>query len=1053
MKLVPIGALSGHFLPLLWLLTLLAGHSRGDTVTAVSLADPAITEVRWGNGDSFVADVSGDGRYVVMVSSASNLTLDEPSQGVLDVYLRDRTHGTVVLVSRSREGNRGGNDHSTGARITPDGGHIVYQSRATDLVEDDMNGADDIFLWDAASGTTRLVSVTAGGDHQSGNGGSSAPVLTPDGRHIAFVSAASDLVLADTNGIPDIFVRDMQDGVTRLASAGATRVDHVLTGSASPVITRDGRYVVFESLAGDLVPGVQLTVGQVYLRDMVEERTVWVSQHATNLLGVAAARCYNAVVSEDGRFVAFKSGPLGPGWPPPTTLFRHDVLANLTEWIAHDGVGNDISIEDDSGPAMTPDGRIIAFTRRPLESVSSDVYIWDSATGEIELVSVNRQGTGGGDVSSDTPRISADGRHVTFLSSATNLVDLPVDGASLWYLRDRELEVTTLLSANPDGTVSGGQDVVTPVISADASFAAFDVIDDRLLDGDRNRVADVFGREIGDPDLSLLSAAIAGWKSVTGSGRSWSARRSMSADGRFVVFVSEAEDLVPNDSNGSSDVFMRDLESGNTILISVNATGTMSGNQASADPSISRDGRKVAFASYANDLVANDGNDREDVFVRDWVAGATVLASVGTSGQGTTPRVRTQPVLSPDGRYVVFKSRSTELVEEPLLYTVNLYARDLETGTTQLITKDLPGTALSIPLFSEAVFPAHATVVLFDASTTQYRFIYRVDLIAGTRERIDVLRPGVLFERWFAHSFDASSSADGRRVAFVSSNSDLVEGDVNLKQDVFMRDLNIGETQLVSMTADGVGGNGDALEAVISDDGYWVAFTSCAGDLASDDANRGDVPGTGDRDVFLHRLGTGLTRLISRSCRHGGSANGPSDSPAISADGRYVTYRSMASDLVPNDFNSSPDVFVYDRQTDLTTLITVSAMGPVAADERSHQPALSADGRVLLFNSWASDLIDGDYNETSDVFWAWTDQTGRLSSLIADIEAIHDHGVRIFWSASPGQHYGVRYIDALTASEWIDLPGPVLIEGGRGMMEDLEPAATGHRYYRVILKE
>jgi Tol biopolymer transport system component len=1049
MKAVLMPACSIRFLCLLVLLPAIASPVQG-AVGAVSLADPTLTEIPWVNGDSLVADVSGDGRYTVMLSSASNLTQDRSEAGVVNVYLRDRVNGSVVLVSRSRETDGGGNGHSTGARITPDGGHIIFQSWASDLVGNDANECEDIFLWDAASQTTRLVSVALDGKG-TGNGGSSAPVLTPDGRHIAFVSEASDLLVGDENGIPDIFVRDMQEGVTRLASAGATRVDHALTGSESPVITADGRYVAFESLAADLVPGVQLTAGQVYLRDLVGDQTVWVSQHATNLLGVGAVRCYNAVVSEDGRFVAFKSGPSGSGSPLPA-LFRYDVAANHTEVIATDAVGNDIATGDDSGPVMTPDGRFIAFTRRPQGNSISDVYVWDSAAGELEMVSVNREGAGGGDGNSDTPWISADGRYVTFLSLATNLVDLPVDGASLLYSRDRELGVTTLLSVDSTGAVAGSRDVVTPVISADASLAVFDVIDDRLMAGDRNDVSDVFGRESGDAGLSLLSEAFPGLESVTGAGRSWLASRSLSADGRFVVFVSEADDLVPNDDNGVADVFVRDLETGATVLLSVNLEGTGSGNGASATPSISADGRKVAFASYANDLVSNAGNNHEDVYVRDWTTGTTVLASVSTNGTGTIPRVQTLPVLSPDGRYVAFRSRSTELVEEPLVYTINLYVRDLETETTRLITKNLPGTALSIPLFSGAVFPAQEDSMIFEAQASWYGFIYRADLTGGALERIDAPRSGVVGDPGGSYSSGATVSGDGLRVTFVSSSPVLVDGDTNGRQHVFLRDLEIPATRLISVNTNGVSGNGDALEAVISEDGEWVAFTSWASDLAPGDANRGILPGAVDRDVFLHELWTGITRLISRSCRQEGSANGPSDSPAISADGRFVTFRSLASDLVPNDSNTSTDVFVFDRHTGLTTLLSVSSGGFHPGNAGSYQPAISADGRIVAFTSWASDLIDADYNATSDVWWTRTTGTGGPTSLVVEIEPILGSGVRISWSATPDQLYGVQYRNELLASDWMELPGPVHSEGDRAVMVDPAPTVSGYRYYRVVLK-
>jgi Tol biopolymer transport system component len=256
------------------------------------------------------------------------------------------------------------------------------------------------------------------------------------------------------------------------------------------------------------------------------------------------------------------------------------------------------------------------------------------------------------------------------------------------------------------------------------------------------------------------------------------------------------------------------------------------------------------------------------------------------------------------------------------------------------------------------------------------------------------------------------------------------------------------------VNTNGIGGNGDALDAVISDDGEWVAFTSWASDLAPGDAHRGLLPGEGDRDVFLHEVGTSVTRLISRSYRHGGSADGPSDSPRISDDGRLVVFSSLASDLVPNDFNACRDVFVYDRQTGLITLISVNIGGYLTGNQRSLQPAISADGSIAVFTSWASDLIDSDANGTSDLMWAPTSGAGLPSSLVAGVEPIFGSGgVRIFWIATPGQVYGVQYRNELLAGDWLELPGPVLSEGDRAAMVDPAPAVSGYRYYRVVLKD
>jgi len=156
---------------------------------------------------------------------------------------------------------------------------------------------------------------------------------------------------------------------------------------------------------------------------------------------------------------------------------------------------------------------------------------------------------------------------------------------------------------------------------------------------------------------------------------------------------------------------------------------------------------------------------------------------------------------------------------------------------------------------------------------------------------------------------------------------------------------------------------------------------------------------------------------------------------------------------VPNDSNSSTDVFVFDRHTGLTTLRSVSSGGFHPGNEGSYQPAVSADGRVVAFTSWASDLIDADYNATSDVWWTQTTGTGGPTSLVVEIEPILGSGVRIVWIATPGQIYGVEYRNDLVATDWMELPGPVLSEGDRAVMVDPAPAVSGYRYYRVVLTE
>src|SRR5262245_2647879 len=208
---VPWGAILGF---------MLAGavNSVADSaVRAVSLANPSIALKGGGNGDSYGSVISADGRFVIFLSSASNLSTNDDRGRVVDVFLRDRTNHATSLVSVNLTGTGGGNAHSISPFISTDGRYVAFESEASNLVANDTNGFSDVFLRDLQSGTTRLLSVNTSGTG-GGTGASSSPVISADGRYVAFVSAASDLVANDTNGASDVFVGDLQSGTTTLVS-------------------------------------------------------------------------------------------------------------------------------------------------------------------------------------------------------------------------------------------------------------------------------------------------------------------------------------------------------------------------------------------------------------------------------------------------------------------------------------------------------------------------------------------------------------------------------------------------------------------------------------------------------------------------------------------------------------------------------------------------------------------------------------------------------------------------------------------------------------------
>ena len=419
---------------------------------------------------------------------------------------------------------------------------------------------------------------------------------------------------------------------------------------------------------------------------------------------------------------------------------------------------------------------------------------------------------------------------------------------------------------------------------------------------------DVTGVLASGPPGTLISIRSDG----NGSGNNQSVEPSISADGRFVAFVSDASNLVANDTNGSGrDVFVRDTIAGTTQLVSVNSAGMGSGSDQSYDPQISADGRFIVFTSGAYNLVANDTNQGIDVFVRDLTTGTTQLVSVNSAGTDSGDNISGAPVISADGRFVAFAS----------------YAGNLVTN---------------------------------DTNGSSYPDIFVRDMVAGTTRLVSVNNAGT------GSGNDQSSAAqispDGRFVVFRSYASNIAANDHNNAQDIFVRDLSTGTTQLVSVNSAGTdSGNGESHNPALSPNGRFITFFSFASDLVANDSNGFD-------DVFVRDLVAGTTQLVSVNRSGTGSGNYHSSFSAISADGRYVAFLSDASDLVANDFNGKGDVFVRDMVTNTTTLVSVNQAGVAGGLDQPHAPLISPDGRFVIFVSNARNLSPDDTNYNPDVF-------------------------------------------------------------------------------------
>jgi Tol biopolymer transport system component len=379
--------------------------------------------------------------------------------------------------------------------------------------------------------------------------------------------------------------------------------------------------------------------------------------------------------------------------------------------------------------------------------------------------------------------------------------------------------------------------------------------------------------------------------SVGAEGNNASTAPSTSSDGRYVAFESFATNLVANDTNNKPDVFVHDRQTGFTSRVSVNSAGA-EGDESSTDPSISSDGRYVAFESDATDLVAGDTNGFFDVFVHDRQTGTTTRVSVDSAGaEGIGASF--DPSISSDGGYVAFESDVAFVADNA---NFDVYVHDRQTGATTLVSVDSFG--------------------------------------AGGND----------------NSADPSISSDGRYVAFESKAIDLVPLGSNGLIHIFVHDRDTdgdeqydeaGSISTLQVSVDSAGAQGiggDSSSCSISGDGRYVAFVSAATNLVANDTN-------GSTDVFVHDLQTGKTTRVSVDSA-GIEGDNNSNFPSISSDGRYVAFESAATNLVADDTNGSADIFVHDLQTGTTTRVSVDLDG-VEGNDNSNAPSMSADGILI----------------------------------------------------------------------------------------------------------
>ncbi len=726
------------------------------------------------------------------------------------------------------------------------------------------------------------------------------------------------------------------------APPGQVNADIYIPGdSCDRISSDDGRYVVFDSYASNLVAGDHNSHRDVFVRDTVDNITQRISVNAdgTGLDGDS----YDGCISGNGRYVVYTSDA-NPGTDAEhggTDVYLYDRLTNTSRNVSLPRVPCSPCNGSAIKPTIANDGSSVVFYAASAyltaeASINYEVYSYDIANGSVELISKNLDGTPASIKHYDGASISDTGRYIAFISYSDNLVA---------------------------GDTNGREDVFV-----------YDAVTDSI-----SRVSlDENGNEVNDFNYySFLR---------------------LSGSGSHVLFVSSDVALMSIDTNGRPDIYVRRLSDGMLELASQATSGALSSNNQYYAPSISRDGRKVAFRAEDGIFAGVAGEIANSQFVRDLTAGTTTRIVPDLSQPGNSYLGQ----LSADGHTLFYTSTGAAEVTGDNNGVADLFRVQLGTLAKTLISRANSGVAVE-PMANDgivgyavaqrsisddgryALFTSKASNLDPQQTPIPYHdrtHVYLADRLTGENIMVDVPNLSLAVVDNQLWSQNASLSADGRYVVYDSYRNNLVADDNNGEADIFLWDRTTRSNRRLSVNAFGTEADDASFAPAISADGQHVVFASSATNLTT------DLLGS-NQNIFHTDLGSNTISLISKDSI-GNAANGISDSPAISADGRYVVFASYATNLVANDSNGEQDVFLHDRQTGQTTRVSI-ATGGAEGDDTSFHPSISDDGSTILFASAADNLGDSSSDDPADCdFFVHTPATG-----ITEVVGKNSNGIEL----------------------------------------------------------
>lgn len=716
--------------------------------------------------------------------------------------------------------------------------------------------------------------------------------ISADNRYVMFDSRER-LIVDDTNREDDVYVLDRDNDTFELISKGFDG-SAANDSSAPGDISNDGRYVVFLS-------------------------------RATNLV--------NATDDND-----------------QDDVFLYDRQMNTTQRISQTAAGV-VSDDENERPFISGNGQRIIFTSvaqnlsAEVDNNGEQLYMYDRSTDTLSLISKNSTN---GDIANDdigNYGISDDGNLVIFRTRANNLVANDTNNESDVFLYTHSTGTLVRINVDENGNeLSQGSN--SNALSGDGNFAFF-TASDEILASDNNGVIDIFRLKLDDGTLQMVSTDSNG-NDLDAS----SSDPSASFDGNFVSFettATNADNLI--DNNNARDVFVKNINTGELIRISKTLNGDVPENlqRNSTDAFISSDGQFVLFESQ-NSIVGlsnsfdqvyltDIGND-EVIWVAPWKIGEQSAGSTDTS----------HGRLAINGNQAFFDNRAVNLTDDFIFSDFSsarsaLFVRDRTNNSSEVIIKDInneiPNRVVTNFDASEdgryVVFETIADNMSSELPNPNQENIYLLDRNNNT---ITWLSRNTMDAEPSSRSLHPSISDDGRYIAWFSGANDIVTGDINNREDIFLYDQNDSSIRIISQNDMGIGGDEVSDMPHISDDGTFVFFQSRATNLVDDDTN-------GRLDIFSYNINTAEIKRISLA-----DDESQSDQDSflvhISSDGRFVLFSNSSDNLVTNDNNGQGDVFLRDTLMQTTTLVSQDTDG-TQADNRSSGGCLSDDGQFALF--------------------------------------------------------------------------------------------------------